>query len=431
MESTKKMRYDVHEKPPFGEGLLLSFQHVFAMFGATILVPMILGLDVSTILFASGLGTIIFLVLTKFEMPVYLGSSFAYISAIAYAINEQGGEVGAAQTGIMLVGTLYMIVAYIIKKIGTAWINRLFPPVVIGSMVIVIGLGLASTAVQNAGLVEGANWREPLVALITFAVSAYIQSRAKGFISVIPFLVAMLVGYVASLLLGLVDFSPVQEAAWLNLPQLSLPFSTGGLFKEYQITFSPAAFAMLPVALVTLAEHLGDVIVLSEMTGHDFAKKPGLHRTILGDGVASFISAFMGGVDVTTYGENTGVVGLTRVASTSVIKNAAIIAIILSFCGKFTALISTIPNAVLGGMSILLYGVIASNGLKVLVGNRVDYSQSRNLIITSAMLVIGLGGAVLEIGNFVTLSGTALSALVGIILNLVLPAETNPAGQEI
>ena len=413
---------DVDQNPPLAKGLLLSLQHVFAMFGATILVPLILGMPVSVALFASGLGTLIYMVATQFKVPVYLGSSFAFISAMAFAMKQMNGDVSAAQSGVVLVGLVYVVVALAVKLIGTKWIDRLLPPIVIGPMIMVIGLGLANSAVTNAGFIKDGTVQQITVAIVTFLITAFINTKAKGFFKIIPFLFGIIGGYIVAVLFGLVDFTPVLEADWIAIPQLYLPFSTNGFFKEYHWYFGPETWAILPVAVVTIAEHIGDHTVLSQICGREFLKTPGLHRTLIGDGVATAVSAFMGGPANTTYGENTGVVGMTRIASVSVIRNAALFAIGLSFLGKFTALISTIPNAVLGGMAILLYGVIASNGLKVLIEKQVDFREVRNLIIASSMLVLGLGGAILELGP-VRLSGTALCALAGVILNLVLPYE--------
>ena len=413
---------DVDQNPPLVKGLLLSLQHVFAMFGATILVPLILGMPVSVALFASGLGTLIYMVATQFKVPVYLGSSFAFISAMAFAMKQMNGDVSAAQSGVVLVGLVYVVVALVVKLIGTKWIDRLLPPIVIGPMIMVIGLGLANSAVTNAGFIKDGTVQQITVAIVTFLITAFINTKAKGFFKIIPFLFGIIGGYIVAVLFGLVDFTPVLEADWIAIPQLYLPFSTNGFFKEYHWYFGPETWAILPVAVVTIAEHIGDHTVLSQICGRQFLKTPGLHRTLIGDGVATAVSAFMGGPANTTYGENTGVVGMTRIASVSVIRNAALFAIGLSLLGKFTALISTIPNAVLGGMSIMLYGVIASNGLKVLIEKQVDFREVRNLIIASSMLVLGLGGAILELGP-VTLSGTALCALAGVILNLVLPYE--------
>ena len=421
-ESTVDLLLDVDQRPSFGKGILLSFQHVFAMFGATILVPLILGMPVSVALFASGVGTLIYMFATGFRVPVYLGSSFAFITAMSLAMKEMGGDVSAAQTGVILTGFVYVLVAASVRFAGTKWIDKLLPPIIIGPMIIVIGLGLAGSAVTNAGLVADGNWKNALVAVVTFLIAAFINTKGKGFLRIIPFLFAIIGGYLFALVLGLVDFTPVLQANWIEIPGFYLPFNTGGAFKQYDLYFGPETIAILPIAIVTISEHIGDHTVLSQICGRQFLKDPGLHRTLLGDGIATSVSAFLGGPANTTYGENTGVIGMTRIASVSVIRNAAFIAIALSFLGKFTALISTIPNAVLGGMSILLYGVIASNGLKVLIKERVDFGQMRNLIIASAMLVLGLGGAILKLGP-VTLSGTALSAMTGIILNLILPYE--------
>ena len=421
-ESTVDLLLDVDQRPSAGKGILLSFQHVFAMFGATILVPLILGMPVSVALFASGIGTLIYMISTGFKVPVYLGSSFAFITAMSLAMKEMGGDVSAAQTGVILTGFVYVLVAASVRFAGTKWIDKLLPPIIIGPMIIVIGLGLAGSAVTNAGLVADGNWKNALVAVVTFLIAAFINTKGKGFLRIIPFLFAIIGGYLFALTLGLVDFTPVLKANWFEIPGFYLPFSTGGTFKEYNLYFGPETIAILPIAIVTISEHIGDHTVLGQICGRQFLKEPGLHRTLLGDGIATSVSAFLGGPANTTYGENTGVIGMTRIASVSVIRNAAFIAIALSFLGKFTALISTIPNAVLGGMSILLYGVIASNGLKVLIKERVDFAQMRNLIIASAMLVLGLGGAILKLGP-VTLSGTALSAMTGIILNLILPYE--------
>ena len=421
-ESTVDLLLDVDQRPSAGKGILLSFQHVFAMFGATILVPLILGMPVSVALFASGVGTLIYMIATGFRVPVYLGSSFAFITAMSLAMKELGGDVSAAQTGVILTGFIYVLVAASVRFAGTKWIDKLLPPIIIGPMIIVIGLGLAGSAVTNAGLVADGNWKNALVAVVTFLIAAFINTKGKGFLRIIPFLFAIIGGYLFALTLGLVDFTPVLKANWFEIPGFYLPFSTGGAFKEYNLYFGPETIAILPIAIVTISEHIGDHTVLGQICGRQFLKEPGLHRTLLGDGIATSVSAFLGGPANTTYGENTGVIGMTRIASVSVIRNAAFIAIALSFLGKFTALISTIPSAVLGGMSILLYGVIASNGLKVLIKERVDFGQMRNLIIASAMLVLGLGGAILKLGP-VTLSGTALSAMTGIILNLILPYE--------
>ncbi|SFC05414.1 uracil permease [Alkalibacterium subtropicum] len=413
---------DVEAKPPLVKGMFLSLQHVFAMFGATILVPILLNMPVSVALLASGMGTLIYQIATKAKVPVYLGSSFAYIAAMQIAIEQMGGDISAAQTGVVMVGLLYIIIAGIVRVVGTSWVDKLLPPIVIGPMIMVIGLGLAANAVQNAGFVADSDWRVIVVSVTTFLIAAFINTKAKGFLKIIPFLVAIVGGYLLATVLGIVDFTAVREANWIALPELYLPFETN-TFQSYDFYFGPEALALLPIVLVTVAEHIGDHSVLGKICDREFLKEPGLNRTLIGDGAATAVSAFFGGPANTTYGENTGVIGMTRIASVSVIRNAAFIAVALSFMGKFTALISTIPAAVLGGMSILLYGVIASNGLKVMIEDKVDFNQSRNLIIASSMLVIGLGGAVFDIAGLLTLSGTALSAITGILLNQILPKE--------
>lgn len=420
--SNGKMVLDVQDKPAPLQWLFLSFQHVFAMFGATILVPTLTGFPVSVALFASGIGTLIYTAITKRKVPVYLGSSFAYIGAVVIAVKAMGGDVSAAQTGLMLVGLIYVIVALIVKVVGKNWIDHLLPPIVIGPMIMVIGLGLASSAVKNANFIEQGDGRAMFVAIVTFLIAALISTKAKGFFKIIPFLIAILCGYVLSICLGLVDFAPILDAKWFSFPQFILPFSIEG-FKTYNFYFGPETLAILPVAFVTIAEHIGDHTVLGKICGRNFLKDPGLERTLMGDGIATAVSAFLGGPANTTYGENTGVIGMTKIASVYVTSGAACIAILLSCIGKISAFISTIPVCVLGGMSILLYGVIASNGLRVLVDNHIDFGKQRNLVIASAMLVIGLGGAILPLGAFMTLSGTALSAIVGIILNLILPKQ--------
>lgn len=420
MDKEKTLIVDVDEKPDLLQWFFLSFQHVFAMFGATILVPMMTGFPVSVALFASGVGTLIYTVCTKRKVPVYLGSSFAYISAVILAVKAMGGDISAAQTGLILVGVIYVIIAIVIKFIGKDWIDKLLPPIVIGPMIAVIGLGLAGSAISNAGFVEGGDVAPMIVAIVTFLVAALISSQAKGFLKIVPFLVAIIVGYILSIALGLVDFSSVETAKWFSMPEFAFPFALGN-FKQYKLYFGPETLAILPVAIVTISEHIGDHTVLGKICGKNFLKDPGLDRTLIGDGVATAVSAFLGGPANTTYGENTGVIGLTKIGSVYVTCGAACIAIVLSFCGKVSAVISSIPSCVLGGMSILLYGVIASNGLRILIDEHVDLSKQRNLIIASAMLVIGLGGAVFPLGGSATLSGTALAAIVGVILNLILP----------
>ncbi len=400
MSQRVEMILDVNEKPKPTQWILLSFQHVFAMFGATILVPVLTGFPISVALFASGIGTIIYSCITRFQVPVYLGSSFAYISAVQIAVAAMSGDVSAAQTGLILIGLVYVVVSILVRFIGKDWIDKLLPPIVIGPMIAVIGLGLAANAVGNAGFVTGGDWKVMLTAVFTFILTALISTKAKGFFKIIPFLCGILGGYVFALALGIVDFAPLQEVLqsgrFLSLPEFILPIAIPG-FKSYHLYFGPETFAILPVALVTISEHIGDHTVLGKICGRNFLKEPGLDKTLMGDGIATSISALLGGPANTTYGENTGVIGMTKVSSVYVTVGAACIAIVLSCVPIVSAFISTIPNAVLGGMSIILYGVIASNGLRVLIDNQVDFGQQRNLIIASAMLVIGLGGAVLPL----------------------------------
>lgn len=422
----KKMTYDIGEMPPIGKSVILALQHLFAMFGATILVPILVNADagetvltIPVALVTSGIGTLIYILCTKGRSPVYLGSSFAFIVPIAASYAKAG--ISGAMTGMMAVGILYVIVALIIKFIGKEWIDKLLPPVIIGPMIMIIGLGLAPSAISQIGLTDGVaiDWRGLVVALISFLVTAIVMTRAKGFLRIIPFLVGIISGYVVSCILGLVDFKTVIDAKFFEIPKFIIPF------KDYKLNFTVLA-TILPVALVTLCEHIGDHTSLSNIIGKDLLRDPGLDRTLMGDGVATFVAGLLGGPANTTYGENTSVVGMTKVASVKVIGMAAIFAIIIGFLGKFTALVSTIPNAVLGGVSLLLYGFIAVNGLKVLIKNQVNFEESKNVVVASSMLVIGLGGAAISIvsGNLnLTISGMSLASLVGIILNLILKSE--------
>lgn len=405
----KKLLYDVHERPRPLLHLVLSLQHVVAMFGATILVPLIVGLPVSVALFASGLGTLIYIIATKAQVPVYLGSSFAFISAMLAA------GLAASQTGIFMVGLVYVAVAFIIKAIGNKWLHKLLPPIVIGPMIVVIGLGLANWGVTQAGFVAGADPKVILVSISTLLITMIAITKGHKFIKMIPFIVGIIGGYLIALVLGLVDLSVVAAAPWFQIPQFMLPYV------HYTPDFGPAMWAIVPIAIVTISEHIGDHTVLGTICERDFLEEPGLTRTLIGDGIATSVSALLGGPANTTYGENTGVVGLTRVASVWVTGGAATIAILLSFVGKVSAIISTIPAPVLGGMSLILYGAIASNGLKVLIDNKVDIGHERNLIIAAVMLVLGLGGAMFPLAGSAVLSGTALAGIAGVLLNRFLP----------
>lgn len=422
----KKLLLDVNEKPEIAKWIILAIQHVFAMFGATILVPILVnstaGQEVLTIpvaLVTSGIGTLIYILCTKGKSPVYLGSSFAFIAPLAAAYLK--GGISGAMTGIMVIGLIYIVFATIIHFIGKNWINKLLPHIVIGPMIMIIGLGLAPNAISQIGLGTESQieWKGIIVALITFLTTAIIMVRGKGFLKIVPFLVGIVTGYVASICLGLVDFTPIAEAAFFSMPNFIIPFV------DYVPSFS-ALLTIAPIALVTMAEHIGDHTALSTIIGKDLLKNPGLDRTLLGDGIATFVAGILGGPANTTYGENTSVVGMTKIASVWVIGLAAIIAICLGFLGKFTAIISTIPEPVLGGVSLLLYGFIAINGLKVLIENQIDFGKSKNIVVASTMLVLGLGGAAISIvsGDLsITISGMSLAATVGILLNLLLPEE--------
>lgn len=420
------MVLDVNEKPTIAKWIILALQHVFAMFGATILVPILVNaqagetvLTIPVALATSGIGTLIYILCTGGKSPVYLGSSFAFIAPIVAAYLK--GGISGAMTGIMVVGLIYVIVAIIIRFIGKSWINKLLPPVVIGPMIMIIGLGLAPSAISQVGLESGAEleWRSIFVAAVAFLVTAVIAVRGKGFLKIIPFLIGIIAGYIAAVFVGLVDFTPVAEAAFFSMPQFIVPFI------DYMPSFS-AILTIAPIAIVTMAEHIGDHMALSTIIGKDLLTKPGLDKTLLGDGIATFVAGLLGGPANTTYGENTSVVGMTKVASVWVIGLAAIFAICLGFLGKFTALVSTIPNAVLGGVSLLLYGFISVNGLKVLIENQVDFGKTKNVVVASAMLVLGLGGAAISIVSgdvSVTISGMSLAAIIGVLINLFLPEE--------
>lgn len=415
-----KMLLDVNDKPPLLKWLLLSLQHVFAMFGATILVPILVNkavgsevLSIPVALISSGIGTLIYIVCTKGKSPVYLGSSFAFITPMIVAFAKSGKE--SVFTGIMAVGLVYVLVALIIKAIGKKWINKLLPPIVVGPMIMIIGLSLAPTAIEEIGLnLEKIPWKNIVVALISFLTTGILAVRGKGFLKVIPFLLGMVAGYISSIILGMVNLKEVFETSFIAVPNFYIPFV------HYKLNFS-ALLTIAPIALVTISEHIGDHKVLSEIIGKDLIINPGLDNTLLGDGIATFTAGLIGGPANTTYGENTSVVGMTKTASVWVIGLAAIIAIIFGFLGQLTAIISSIPSPVLGGVSILLYGFISVNGLKILIQNKVDFENTKNVIVASPMLVLGLGGAAISIitkNISVSISGMSLAALVGILLNL-------------
>ena len=411
---------DVHEKPKSYIGwMFMSLQHVFAMFGATVLVPIITGLPVGVTLVASGVGTLIYIAFTKAKSPVFLGSSFAFIIAIqsVTVANPDGSlDFSAAYFGLMTVGIVYVIVGIIITFVGSNWLKKLLPPVVIGPMIIIIGLVLAPLAIKNAGLVGGSDLITPLIALITFTTVVVVSIYAKGLLKIIPFLIAIVVGYLTAIAFGIIDVIEIFEGVKI----FAVPdFTFVGTYKM-NLT---AVVIFAPIAFVTIAEHIGNHTVLGEVIGKDLLKDPGLDKTLFGDGVATFVSAAIGGPANTTYGENTGIVAMTKNASVWVTGLAAVFAIILGFFNVIQVFILSIPPGVLGGMTIVLYGLIAGNGVKVLVKEKVDLSNMKNLVVVGAMLVIGLGGATINLSSTVSLSGMSLAALIGIILNLVLNPE--------
>lgn len=415
---------DVEDVPSLGKWFTLSLQHLFAMFGATVLVPMLVDLSPAIALVSSGLGTLAYLLITRGQIPAYLGSSFAFIVPLISAKSFGGPE--GAMVGSFLAGIVYGVVALLIAKFGVKWLMRLLPPIVVGPVIIVIGLGLAGTAVEMAMYENpGAAANELiystthfLVALSTLIITIVATMFFRGFLAIVPILIGIVGGYTIAYFAGLVDLSVVANASWFAVPDFIVPFVT------YTPSFSwEIALIMVPVAVVTLAEHIGDQMVLSKVVGRNFIEKPGLHRSILGDGVATVIASFLGGPPNTTYGENIGVLAITRVFSVFVIGGAAVLAIGFGFIGKISALINTIPSAVMGGVSILLFGIIASSGLRMLIDNSIDLGEKRNLIISSVILVIGVGGAFIQLSEQVSLSGMALAAIIGILLNLILPGR--------
>ncbi|MGI6576210.1 MAG: uracil permease [bacterium] len=416
---------DVNERLPFTKSFPLSLQHLFAMFGATVLVPFYTDLNPSIALLTSGLGTLLFILITGGKVPAYLGSSFAFITPLIVARQTWGTE--AALAGAFAAGLVYVLVSLLITKIGTSWLNRLLSPVVIGSVIIVIGMGLAGSALNMAGLLPNAEGesarflasREVWVSLFTLTVAIIASVFLKGFLGVIPILLGIIAGYLFAFSLGLVDLTLVSEAKWFALPNFTSPL---GLLFTNPGAVVPAMVLMAPVAIVTLAEHVGDVLVLSNIVGRKYINDPGLHRTILGDGIATAVASLLGGPPNTTYGENVGVLAITRVYSIWVIGGTAVLAILMAFVQKIGALIQTIPVPVMGGISILLFGIIASSGLRMLVQSGIDYSQKRNLVISSVILVLGIGGGSISFGTF-TLHGMSLAAIVGVLLNLFLPGE--------
>lgn len=406
---------DVHEKPKASQWLGLSLQHLFTMFGATVLVPILVGINPSIALFSSGLGTIVYLITTKGKIPAYLGSSFAFIAAMKMLMESDGYP--AIAQGAITAGIVYLIVAFIVKKIGSAWLDKILPPIVVGPVVMVIGLGLASNAASNAMYDTNGEYNPTFiaVALLTLGVTICFNMWLKGFLGLLPILLGIIVGYFIALMFGIVDTEPIKQASWFSLPD----FQVMGL--TYQPKFYLGAVTtMAPIAFVTMTEHVGHLMVLNKLTKQNYFENPGLTRTLTGDGLAQIAAGLVGGPPVTSYGENIGVLAITKVHSVFVIAGAAVLAILLGFVGKVSAVILSIPNPVIAGISFILFGVIAASGLKILIDNQVDFDKKRNLLIASVILVVGIGGLLFKVGAF-ELSGMALATLFGIVLNLILP----------
>jgi uracil permease len=393
----------------------LALQHLMAMFGATVLVPILTGLDPSLAIMTSGAGTILYLVLTRNKIPSYLGSSFAFIGPIIAVATTKG--IPAALGGLVVAGLIYVVVAAFIKAFGTGWLNRVLPPALVGAVVIVIGLGLAGVAVGMAtkGAGDAFDINNLLVALVTLGAAIAFSSYFKGFAATIPVLLGIVVGYLVAIPMGMVDFTPVAEAAWIGLPKL--------VFPEWDLG---AILIIAPVAFVVIIEHIGHLLVVNEIVGKDFT--PLLPESLAGDGLATALSALVGGSPSTTYAENIGVMAVTRVYATQIFWYAGAFAFVIGgFVPKLKFLIQSIPTPVMGGISLLLFGLIASSGLRMLVESGIDYSHSRNLILSSVVLVVGIGmeatGTTIPLGDYV-LPGMATATFLGILLNLILPKES-------
>lgn len=405
----------VDERPPLLKSIPLSLQHLFAMFGSTVLVPILFKVDPATILLMNGIGTLLYLFICKGQIPAYLGSSFAFLSPVFVVLNN--GSYEMALGGFIITGVIFSLVALLIRKVGTGWIDVVFPPAAMGAIVAVIGLELVPTAARMAGLIKpedipSSAWSiDPKVvtaSMVTLLVAVLGNVLFRGFLKIIPILIGIVVGYIVAYRLGLVDFAKVHEASLIAAPTFYTP------------KWDWASIAViLPVSLVVIAEHIGHLIVTGNIVGKDLTKDPGLDRSLLGNGISTIISGFVGSTPNTTYGENIGVLALTRVYSVFVIGGAAVFAIILSFSGKLSTLIMTIPEPVMGGISLLLFGVIGASGIRMLVESKVDYSKPANLILTTIVLVIGISGAAFRWGNF-ELKGMALATIVAILLSLFL-----------
>ncbi|WP_372769217.1 uracil-xanthine permease family protein [Lutibacter sp.] len=396
-------------KNPF-KRIIVGIQFLFVAFGATVLVPLLIDIDPSVALFTAGVGTLIFHVITKGKVPVFLGSSFAFIAPIVAATKLYGypGTLG----GIIAVGLVYGVVSFIVKLWGLRVIEKIFPSVVVGPVIMIIGLSLASVGVDMAK----SNWPIAISVLVTAIV---IVIYTKGLIKLIPIFIGIIVGYLISIIAGLVDFSSVNEAAWFALPKFTTP------------EFNWAAILyMIPVAIAPIIEHVGDIYAIGGVAEKEFVKDPGLHRTLLGDGIATAFAGFLGGPPNTTYSEVTGAVALTKITDPRILRIAAITAIVFSLVGKISAVLKTIPQAVLGGIMLLLFGMIASIGIKTLIDAKTDFSIIRNQVIVSIILTIGIGGAQMSYGNF-SLAGIGLASVIGVILNLILPKTASSTKESI
>lgn len=396
----------VEDKVPAKLLIPLSIQHMFAMFGATVLVPFIFGINPAVVLFMNGVGTLLFIVLTKGKAPAYLGSSFAFLAPAGIVISQMGYEY--ALGGFVAVGFCGCILAFIIYKFGSSWIDVVLPPAAMGPVVALIGLELSGSAASNAGLLDEAiNPKNVIVFLVTLGVAVFGNILFRGFLSVIPILIAVIAGYIAALCCGVVDFTEVAKAPLFALPNFQLP--------KFDMD---AILIILPVILVITSEHIGHQVVTSKIVGKDLLKDPGLHRSLLGDNLSTMLSGLIGSVPTTTYGENIGVMAVTKVYSVRVIAGAAVLSIICSFVGKLSMLIQTVPGPVIGGISFLLYGMIGASGIRILVDSKVDYGRSRNLTLTSVVFVTGLSGISVKFGN-VELTGMVLACIVAMILSLL------------
>lgn len=384
-------------------------QFLFVAFGATVLVPLLVGLDPSVALLTAGIGTLIFHAVTKGKVPIFLGSSFAFIAPIIKA-TELFGLPGTL-SGLVAVGAVYGIMSLLVRLRGVGFIARLFPPIVVGPVIMLIGLSLASTGVNMAK----SNWTLAIISLLTTVI---VSLFGKGLLRLIPIFAGIVVGYIAATIFGIIDFQPILDASWFALPAFVRP----------ELCWEAIIF-MAPVAIAPVIEHIGDVYAINEVTGKDFVKDPGLHRTMLGDGLACIAASFIGGPPVTTYSEVTGAISLTKIADPVVIRIAAIFGILFSVLGKVSALLKTIPEAVLGGIMLLLFGTIASVGINSLVKNKIDLGNTRNLVIASLILTLGIGGAELTIGGF-HIGGIGLAAVVGVILNLIIPQQKGEKSKE-